>query len=84
MSDTILDAPISFKTAEGNTYEPKNYSLTYRGNISLAEALAGSVNIPAIKMAEKVGVQNLLDFLRSLGISSLKESADYYGLALTL
>lgn len=84
MSDTILDAPASYLTADGNPYEPKNYSLGYRGNISLSEALAGSVNVPAVKMAQEVGVGNLLAFVQSLGVTSLRESADHYGLALTL
>jgi membrane carboxypeptidase/penicillin-binding protein len=40
MTDMILDAPVRFPTAEGTSYEPKNYSLQYRGLISLNEALA--------------------------------------------
>jgi penicillin-binding protein 1C len=84
MTDTITDLPVSFATAEGNSYEPKNYSLKYRGAITLAEALAGSVNVPAVKIAQEVGVLRLLQFLRSLGVSSLQEWPDHYGLALTL
>lgn len=84
MSDTILDAPVGYLTADGNPYEPKNYSLRYRGTITLAEALAGSINVPAVKMAQEVGVATLLKFVQSLGVTSLQESADYYGLALTL
>ncbi len=42
------------------------------------------MNIPAIKLAEQVKVPVLLDFLRVLGITSLKENADHYGLGLTL
>lgn len=84
MSDTILDAPAGYLTADGNPYEPKNYSLKYRGTITLAEALAGSINVPAVKIAQEVGVVTLLKFVQSLGVTSLQESADYYGLALTL
>lgn len=84
MSDTILDAPAGYLTADGNPYEPKNYSLRYRGTITLAEALAGSVNVPAVKIAHEVGVETLLKFIQSLGVTSLKENADHYGLALTL
>ena len=84
MSDTITDLPVSYATAEGTSYEPKNYSLRYRGPISLAEALAGSVNIPAVKMAALVGVPRLQSYLGELGITTLRESPDHYGLALTL
>lgn len=82
--DGILDLPVAFETAEGTPYEPKNYSLSYRGKTTVAEALAGSLNVPAILMAEKVGVGALLEFLRSLGISTLTQDAEHYGLALTL
>ncbi len=82
--DTVLDLPVSFQTSEGTPYEPKNYSLSYRGSVTVAEALAGSLNVPAVRMAEKVGVGNLLAFLRSLGISTLNEDADHYGLSLAL
>lgn len=84
MSDTILDAPASYLTADGNPYEPKNYTLGYRGTVTLAEALAGSINVPAVKIAQEVGVKTLLQFVRSLGVTSLRESPDHYGLALTL
>lgn len=40
--------------------------------------------MPAIKLAEQVGVPVLLSFLRELGITSLGQDADHYGLGLTL
>lgn len=52
--------------------------------MTVAEALAGSLNVPAVRMAEKVGVSELLRFLRSLGVSTLDKDAEHYGLALTL
>lgn len=82
--DTILDLPTGFKTQEGYTYEPKNYSQEYLGEISLRRALSESVNIPAVKLLEQIRPETLLVFLRSLGITSLTEKVDHYGLALTL
>ena len=81
---TITDLPIQYKTAEGYSYEPKNYSQDYKWELSLREALSQSINIPAIKLLEAIHVDTLLDFLHALGISSLKQSSDHYGLALTL
>lgn len=49
----ILDLPISFKTKEWYEYSPKNYDLKYHWEVSLAEALSQSINIPAVKIAEK-------------------------------
>ncbi|MDD5376744.1 MAG: transglycosylase domain-containing protein [Candidatus Gracilibacteria bacterium] len=81
---TILDLPIAYKTSENYAYEPKNYSQSYKGEITLRQALSESVNIPAIKLTEQLGVSTLLDFLRGLGITSLTKDADHYGLGLTL
>lgn len=61
---TILDLPIAYKTEENYAYEPKNYSQSYKGKITLRQALSESVNIPAIKLAEQVSIPILLDFLR--------------------
>lgn len=81
---TILDFPIAYKTSENYAYEPKNYTLNYKGEISLRQALSESVNIPAIKLAEQIGLSSLLEFLRKAGMSSLREDVDHYGLGLTL
>jgi len=50
MQDTIVDEPVSFDGGGGTSYEPKNYDLTYHGELTLAEALASSLNIPAVKL----------------------------------
>jgi penicillin-binding protein 1C len=52
--------------------------------VTIAQALSQSINIPAVKVIEDVGVSKVLDFLKKLGISSLNQNPDYYGLALTL
>lgn len=81
---TILDLPTQFQTNLWYAYDPKNYSLDYKWEVSIAESLSQSINIPALKVAEKVWVQNLLNFLKELWITSLNKDADYYWLALTL
>lgn len=67
----------------GSCYRPVNYDNKYRGPMSLREALAQSVNIPAVKTLYLVGLDNALDLARKMGISSL-ESAKRYGLTLVL
>ncbi len=81
---TIIDLPIQFDTLEWNTYSPKNYSLDYKWEITMAEALSQSVNIPAIKLTNEIWAKRLHDFLKELWISSLNKDTDYYWLALTL
>ena len=81
---TILDLPIQFETSDWNTYSPKNYSLDYKWEVSLAEALSQSINIPAVKLVNEVWLNRLYDFLKKLKISSIDKNPEYYWLALTL
>lgn len=81
---TITDLPVQFQTDLWYSYNPKNYSLDYKWEVTIAEALSQSINIPAIKVAEKVWIKPLLEFLKSLWITSLTKDENYYWLALTL
>jgi penicillin-binding protein 1A len=67
--DTILDAPISFQTAS-RTYTPHNYDEKYEGTITLRRALAQSRNIPALKLADRVGIRTVEEYARKFGITS--------------
>ena len=67
--DTILDAPISFPTASG-LYTPHNYDGNFEGTISLRHAFADSRNIPALKLAERVGIRNVIEMAHSFGVTS--------------
>lgn len=81
---TVADVQAQFFTQEGNPYTPRNYDYLEHGLIRYREALANSYNIAAVKVAERVGVGRLLGFLRSAGLSTLTETPEHYGLALTL
>lgn len=63
-------------------YVPENYSRRFNGPILLRDALARSLNVPAVAMMHKVGIQSVLDTAHSMGISTLRGSG--YGLSLTL
>jgi len=67
--DLIVDAPTTFMTASG-PYTPHNYDNRFKGPIPLSEALAESRNIPALKVAEKVGISNVIATARRFGITS--------------
>lgn len=80
----LPDIPISFKAGNG-VYTPRNYDEQYQGPVSLRKALGNSLNIPAVYVLSKLGVEKYHDFLKNqLGFSSLDKPADYYGLGLTL
>ncbi len=65
-------------------YTPDNYDDMYHGPVSLRTALASSYNIPAVMMAEDIGVDKLLNRLHKIGFDSLRYNADHYGPGLTL
>jgi len=67
--DTIVDAPISFPSVAG-TWSPHNYDGRYEGTISLRHALADSRNIPAIKLAQRVGIKTVIEYAHKFGITS--------------
>ncbi len=67
--DTILDAPYIFQTASG-PYSPHNYDEKFQGTITLQRALAQSRNIPALKLADKLGIKTVIDYAHRFGITS--------------
>jgi penicillin-binding protein 1A len=67
--DTILDAPFTVMSG-GQPYSPHNYDERYEGMITLRRALAGSRNVPAVKLADKIGINDVIDVARRFGISS--------------
>jgi len=64
----MVDAPIVHEQADGKVWKPSNYDGTFWGPITLAEALAHSRNIIAIKLLEAVGVKNVVEYAKRLGI----------------
>lgn len=78
----VFDVPTIFKT-DLEDYIPQNYNLKTNGPVTLRKALAGSLNIPAVKVLYLVGIQNALDHLTKLGYTTIKEAKDY-GLSLVL
>lgn len=83
-ASTVADIETQFFTQEGNPYIPRNYDYGYHGLVRLRQALANSYNIAAVKVLERIGTSNLLAFLKRTGITTLTESPEHYGLALTL
>ncbi len=67
--DVILDAPTTFSSA-GVAYTPHNFDHKFEGNITLRHAIAESRNIPAVKLAQKVGMPAVADYARRFGITS--------------
>ncbi len=67
----ILDAPVVYKgTQDGKDWKPENFSLDYKGEITLRRALVISQNIPAVRLLEMLGPYSVAQFAHQLGIKS--------------
>jgi len=82
-SSTIDDSPICFKSQGSPDYCPKNYDGKFHGSVNLKTALASSYNIPAIKLLNSLGILNLIELARSMGITTWNDPSRF-GLSLTL
>jgi 1A family penicillin-binding protein len=81
--DTILyDVVTNFSTDPAQSYIPHNYNLKEYGPVSLRKALAGSLNIPAVKALYLTGVKSVIELAHAMGYTSLKD--DSVGLSLVL
>ncbi len=67
--DTVVDGPVTFASPSG-PYTPRNYEADWRGAMSLTSAFAESRNIPALKIADKVGIRNVIAVAKRFGITS--------------
>ena len=65
-------------------YLPRNFDKTFRGKVTLREALVDSLNIPAVELLDDVGYRVLHELLRNAGLKTLSLDPDRYGLSLTL
>jgi penicillin-binding protein 1A len=67
--DVILDEPVTFQAGTG-VYTPHNYDEKFEGNITLRRALAQSRNIPALKLADRIGIKTVIDYAHRFGVTS--------------
>lgn len=72
------------KTDFGGGYTPKNYCNCNYGVVSVRQALGNSLNVPAVKALYMAGVSDSIKTAKSLGITTLNNSPDSYGLSLVL
>jgi penicillin-binding protein 1C len=83
--NTILaDVPLAYAIPGARLYRPVDYHEQFQGPVRVRVALANSLNVPAVKLLEQVGVSNFLVYLHQLGFEHLAHPPEYYGLGLTL
>lgn len=81
---TILDdSPIELRIGN-RIYRPNNHDFKFRGPIPIRKALAGSLNIPAIRTVQFVGVENMIELAKDMGVVFLREDPVQCGVSITL
>ncbi len=80
----VADIETHYQGNRGILYNPQNYSKQYHGPVLMKEALGRSLNVPAVRVAEAAGIEDILERLRAAGFASLNKDAQFYGLGLTL
>ncbi len=80
----IEDSPITFTNSQGPSYQPVNYDGNYHGKVPLRIALASSLNIPAVKLLNQIGVSTMVEMGRAMGIQHWNKDLSEYGLSTTL
>ncbi|MHC5611365.1 MAG: penicillin-binding protein 1C [Nostoc sp.] len=83
--NTILaDIPAHYAIPGAKLYSPTDYTERFLGPVRVRIALANSLNVPAVRVLEKVGVETFLERLHQLGFEHLNQTPEHYGLGLTL
>ncbi len=80
----VADIKTQYVGSKGTIMTPSNYSGRFYGPVLMREALGRSLNVPAIRTANAIGIENLLKSLQKTGFVSLNRTVDHYGLGLTL
>ncbi len=75
----LMDIPSFY-----NGFSPKNYDRKFRGIVRVDKALTQSLNVPAVNLLAKYGIDAFLSDLKKLKIAHSAKTADYYGLSLIL
>ena len=80
LPDMLLpDVPVNI-----NGFTPQNFSMQFEGAVPASEALARSLNIPAVTMLQRYGVPKCHSFLQQIGLKTINRSSSHYGLSLIL
>jgi penicillin-binding protein 1C len=78
----LLDVPATFATDQG-PYAPQNFDRSFHGVVPLRVALASSLNVPAVRTLDAIGLDAMLEISHRFGLTTLN-SVESYGLSLTL
>lgn len=78
------DVKMTYPSIDDERYEPNNYNGKFNGPLRMRQALANSLNMPAIEALRFAGIGHTIGLLQRIGLSSFQRGEGFYGLALTL
>lgn len=76
---TIADVPVNY-----SGYAPQNYDETYHGSVTIAHALANSLNVPAVRVLHELGMEHFMQILTASGFNTIAQQKKDLGLSLAL
>ncbi len=82
---TVIDERTNFGVFGGKPYIPRNYDGLFRGEVTLRQSLAQSLNVPSVKvLAYLVGLEESIESLEKFGLTTFDKPASFYGLSIVL
>lgn len=78
-TEAFLDRPLDY-----GFYNPQNFDGDFNGLVSAGEALRWSLNVPAVQILDRVGIDPALTLFHDLGFTTLNKDSEHYGLGLVL
>ncbi len=82
---TVIDEETNFGIYGGKPYIPRNYDGLFRGEVTLRQSLAQSLNIPSVKiLAHFLGLNHGIEKLKEFGITTFTREPSFYGLSIVL
>jgi len=68
LASVLSDTPLSIQSRNGDVWQPKNYDHDYRGDVIFHDALVYSYNVPSVRLGLKIGLGEIVNTLRNLGL----------------
>lgn len=65
----LMDTPVRIELASNETWEPRNYDGRFRGRVTVREAFEKSLNVPAVRLAQEVGITRVIDMAGKFGFT---------------
>jgi penicillin-binding protein 1A len=69
-ADILDDSPLTIKIDNKKTWSPENFTRTYQGPVTMRRALAQSLNVPTVRLLEKIGVDSAILYAKKFGVKS--------------